>query len=288
MPPDRWLVLTVRLPPEARGEPSADLLPDLLLGLGGRGVEETGSEFTTYLLPPEDLEAFLDAARSAVDAAAPPGTDLCWSWRPQEDWEYLWRRGLGPRRITDRLVVAPTWDVPMVGREDVLIRLDPGMAFGTAEHATTRGCLRLLASRVREGDRIADVGSGSGILSIAAARLGAAEVIALEADPVACEVAEENVAANGVRDRVKVRVEEVDGSGPLTGFPFSGILANIQSLVLLGLLPVFRASLAEGGWLILSGLQSEEREDFLSAASDRGFVLEEEDLEESWWSGAFT
>ncbi|MGW8266710.1 MAG: 50S ribosomal protein L11 methyltransferase, partial [Longimicrobiales bacterium] len=215
------------------------------------------------------------------------GAELRWAWQPQEDWETLWRRGLGPRRITDRLLVAPSWEVPEVGGGEILIVLDPGMAFGTAEHATTRGCLRLLDTRVGEGDRVADVGSGSGILAIASARLGAREVLAVEVDPLACEVAEENTAANGVRDRVKILAEEVGVTGTLPGSPYQGVVANIQRSVLLPLLTTFRDSLVDGGWLILSGILTEERDEVLDTTSRHGLALEEEDEEGEWWSGAF-
>lgn len=325
MPPERWLALTIRVPasasspgreapetvsqPRPGGEsrtpasgsaggdefsppvpgtlPLRELLPELLLELGGRGVEEVEDAFTTYLQPPHDLEAFLEEARVRLQDVAGTAADLRWAWQPQEDWETLWRRGLGPRRITPRLHVAPTWDIPEVGEGEILIVLDPGMAFGTAEHATTRGCLRLLDSRVRAGDRIADIGSGSGILGIAAARLGAREVLAVEMDPLACEVAEENIAANGVQDRVRILVGEVQEGDLLEGGPYQGVVANIQRSVLLPLLSTLRRSLATGGWLILSGIQAEERDVVLSAASLHGLILEGEDGEGEWWSGAF-
>jgi len=324
MPTDRWLALTIHLPPtevppggssddgappagsdqgalwagaaEATPEsagplspsPVREMIPELLLELGGRGVEEKRDSFTTYLLPPQDLDVFLQEARGRIREVAGPEGELSWAWQPQEDWDAFWRRGLGPRRITGRLTVAPTWDIPEVGEGEVLIVLDPGMAFGTAEHATTRGCLRLLDTRVREGDRVADIGSGSGILSIAAAMLGARHVLAVESDPMSCEAAEENVLANGVGDRVSIQVAEVQGTGPLPDGPYDGVVANIQRFILLPLLAAFRNSLTEGGWLILSGLLTEEREEILAATAGIGLRLDEEDQEGEWWSGAFT
>jgi len=287
MVPDRWLALTVRLAPGTEGAPASELVPDLLMELGGRGVEEKNGTFTTYLVPPEDLERVLRTAADGLRGVGLPHAELRWDWQAHEDWETLWRRGLGPRRVTDRLVVAPTWEVPDVGDGDLLILLDPGMAFGTAEHATTRGCLRLLARRVGEGDAIADVGSGSGILSIAAALLGAGRVLAVEVDPMACEAARENLIANRVQDRVRILEEEVDGREPLPDGPYSGLVANIQRLILLPLLPGFRASLEEGGWLVLSGILLSERDEVVSVAAGFGFLMEEEDQEEEWWSGAF-
>lgn len=269
-------------------DPAREFVPELLIEFGGRGVEEGQGEFKTYLPPPEDLDTFLAAVGKALESGAPQGTSLGWGWQPHEDWENLWRQGLGPRRITPRIVVTPTWEEPQAEPGDLLITLDPGMAFGTAEHATTRGCLRLLDGRVREGDRIADIGSGSGILSIAAARLGAREVLGVEVDPMACEAARENLVANGVDDRVRIVVEEIQGPNALPEAPFQGIVANIQRFILVPLLPSFRASLVPGGWLILSGILLEERDSLLEATRRNGFSLGQDDQEGKWWSGVFT
>jgi len=320
MIPDRWLTLTIRLT-EAEGgtgpvngpgagtgpevghgaEPGAEagqgagpnpetvreLVPQFLMELGGQGVEESSDSFTTYLPPPPDLETFLDEVRSGLKAIAADRGQLEWGWQPHEDWEQLWRQGLGPRRITPRIVVAPTWDTPEKGPTDILITLDPGMAFGTAEHATTRGCIRLLDGRVQKDDRVADIGSGSGILSIAAVHLGAKEVLAVELDPMSNEAAQENLVANGVEDRVEILEEELQGDSPLPRAPYQGIVANIQPFILDPLLPAFRTSLVPGGWLILSGILLEERAGMLNSAALQGFSLEEEDREDEWWSGAF-
>jgi len=288
MPPDRWLILELRIPPEDLDDRSREAVPELLMALGGSGVEESGDGFKTYLPPPMELEEFLARARAELREAVPDRVEIRTSWQPHEEWEHLWRRGLGPRRVTERITVAPTWDLPESRGEEILIQLDPGMAFGTAEHATTRGCLRLLDGRVGEGDRIADIGSGSGILSIAAAALGAREVVAVEEDPMACEAAHENVDANGVGDRVRIVVKRVETTGSLPDAPFHGIVANIQRTILEPLLPVFRGSLIKGGWVILSGILQEERETILAAAGAQGFLLDEEDREDSWWSGVFS
>ena len=202
MPPERWLELTVRLPFGSQLV-SAELVSSVLLGLGGSAVEESKGSLVTYLPPPPELEALLESAHQRLQELSPSvNYDLTWRWQPQKDWEVLWRRGLGTRRITPRLLVVPSWEQYEPDAGEILLTLDPGVAFGTAEHATTRGCLRLLDSKVTAGSRIADVGAGSGILSSAAARLGAREVLALEMDGLACETALENVSRNGVKDRV--------------------------------------------------------------------------------------
>ncbi len=284
MAPERWLALSVR--PRAGVE--TDLLPLLLTELGGAGVEEAEGAFVTYLHPPADLDAFLALARERLAELGPPEqVELSWRWQPHEDWAVFWRKGLGPRRITPRLTVAPTWDLPAPEPGVCVLVLDPGMAFGTAEHASTRGCLRLMDPRVSAGDALADVGAGSGILSIAAALLGASRVLALESDELSCQVARENVAANGVGARVEVAHRLVQGDGPLPAAPYQGIVANLQRFLLLPLLAAFRESLTPGGWLILSGILLEEREEIVSAASREGLVLDGEDGEGEWWSGSF-
>ncbi len=296
MLPDRWLALSVSLP-ECPAEPTAgdpdpslpeELIPQALLELGGRGVEEEGGTFTTYLEPPEDPDATAARARRRLEeATGGMHLEVRWRWQPQEDWDRIWREGLGPRRVTSRLVVAPSWDPPVLEAGEVLLTLDPGVAFGTAEHPTTRGCLRLMDERIREGDRVVDVGAGSGILSIAAVLLGAGEALALEVDPSACQAAEENVRINGVAGRVRIVRRMVEPGAPLCPDPADGIMANIQRTVLLPLLPAFLAGLRPGGWLLLSGSLREERAEVLKAAAGTGFTHEGDDEEGEWWSGAF-
>ncbi len=282
MPPERWLELTVRAPLEA------ELVSRVLLELGGSAVEESEGILVTYVLPPPDLEVFLDGARHRLREASPSAhLDLSWRWQPHKDWESLWRRGLGPKRVTPRLIVAPSWEQVEPEPGDIILTLDPGMAFGTAEHATTRGCLRLLDSTVAAGSRIADVGAGSGILSIAAALLGAGEVLALEMDGLACETAVENVSRNGVEDRVRVLEAQIEGGTSLPDAPFDGVVANLQSHLLFPLFSTFRKSLPPEGWLIVSGILVGEQDEILSAASAEGFTFVEDDEEDGWWTGAF-
>jgi ribosomal protein L11 methyltransferase len=277
-------VLSVSLPDDER----AGLLPELLLELGGAGVEESEDRYTTYVHPPNDLPRFLQEAESILRTRTGlPGLTLEWEWQAHEAWEDLWRRGLRARRITDRLWVSPSWETPSLGEGELLVTVDPGMAFGTAEHATTRGCLRLLEGALSPGDRVADVGAGSGILSIAAALLGARDATAFELDPDACEVARENARKNGVDRRIRVLPGTVEGGKPLPDAPFNGILANLQLSILLPRLTSFYRSLVPGGWLVLSGLLQGEEAEIVSEAGSAGFGLEKEDREGEWWSGVF-
>lgn len=282
-PPDRWLVLTARALDAAEG-----LLTEGLLALGGRAVlEEDSGALTTHLPPPSDPEAFLSTARARLESLCGGPVMLEWSWKPHEAWEETWRRGLEPRRIGERLVVAPSWTEPEIGEEDLLLIVDPGMAFGTAEHGTTRGCLRLLEGLVSAGDRVADVGTGTGILAIAAALLGAGRVLAVEADPWAVGSARDNVRANGVEDRVEV-VEARATAEHVGGLePFDGVVANIETGVLTALLPGFSRAVEEHGWLVLGGIPADERMIVEDSATREGFDLVAGDRDGEWWSGAF-
>ena len=180
----RWLQVRVRARADADlSSMSVDGLVEGLLALGGRAAEERDGWYMTAIEEPSDLDAFVARARSTLaELTGSDAIDLEVEWRNHEDWAETWKRGLAPRWVTPRILVRPSWTSPPAEIPAVEIVLDPGMAFGTAEHGTTRGCLRLLDGVVQTGDRVLDVGSGSGILAIAAVLLGAAEVIAVEAD----------------------------------------------------------------------------------------------------------
>jgi ribosomal protein L11 methyltransferase len=283
--PERWFVLTARTP-------SRDLLPlvaEGLVALGGASVLEDADSVTTFLPLPPDPHAFAEHARRLLASALPDGEPLEVQWRrqPNEDWIAGWKQGLAPRRITGRLTVKPTWCEWNAGEGEVVIDIDPQMAFGTGEHATTRGCLRLLDATIRRGDRVVDVGSGSAVLSIAAARLGAGEVVAIEYDADANLNARENLELNGVQGRVRI-VEAMADARLLTELGrFDIVLANILSSVIRPLLPAFRDALAGSpdGRLIVSGILRSEHENVVRDARAAGFDMLRVDEEDEWWSG---
>lgn len=286
-PPERWLVLTARM---SGSDPLRELLGEGLLALGGLSVVEESGALTTYLAPPDDPEAFVDGAgeflRDWLLADARP--ELVWRWQADEDWSREWKRGLEPRRVSSRIVVKPTWTAWDAAPGEIVLEIDPQMAFGTGEHATTRGCLRLLDAALRQGDRVLDVGSGSAILSIAAARLGAREVVAVESDPDANLNARENLERSGVAPRVSLQAAVADPALVGSLGAFDVVVANILSGVIRPLLPAFRAALAPGGRLIVSGILRSESDDVLAEAAAIGFRLAQEASEEEWWSALLT
>jgi ribosomal protein L11 methyltransferase len=282
--PDRWMVLAVRTAsPELAG-----LVADGLLALGGAAVEEKDGALVTYIPPPDEPEAFVAEARERLAEWLPEGTELeiGWRWQENEDWAAEWKRGLAPRQVTDRIVVKPTWTEWDAAPGQVVLDVDPQMAFGTGEHATTRGCLRLLDGAVRSGDRVLDIGSGSGILAIAAVRLGAAEAVAVEYDPDANLNARENFERNGVESSVRL-VEAMADDALLEELGrFGLVLANILSGVIRPLLPAMRSALGGSpeGRLIVSGILRSESPDVTRDAEAAGFRIEQVDEEEEWWS----
>jgi ribosomal protein L11 methyltransferase len=285
-PGRRWLELRVRC--ASVGDIDA-LLADALVGLGARGVEERAGWFVAYFTEPDDPEAFVRiAARSLASESGLDDLSMEHGWQDHEDWAETWKRGLAPRRLGTKIVVHPSWIAPTdLEPDDVVIVIDPGMAFGTAEHGTTRGSIRLLESVVVEGNRVLDVGAGSGILAIVAARLGATEVVAIEGDPLACEALRENLEHNGVQDRVRV-VEAWATREALAAYaPVNGIVANIEAGLLLPLFEGFRAALAEDGWLVVSGILAHEWEGTRASLEDHGFVYRAVDADGEWRSGLF-
>ena len=289
----RWLELRARCEtsPDEAGDASHIDRTELageLVALGGRAVEERDGWFVTHLPEPPDPEAFVESVAPRLGDALGTPVTVAFGWCEAEDWAETWKRGLRPRRLTPRLWVTPSWESAGAGPKEIVVVVDPGMAFGTAEHGTTRGALRLLDRALVAGDRVLDVGSGSAILAVAAALLGAREVVAVEGDPVAAEYARENIERNGVRDRV-CWIEAWADSAMLCDFsPVDGIVANIEYAALRLLLRGCREALRPGGWMILSGIQVDEWEPFALDVVQAGFLLEAVDADGEWRSGWFT
>lgn len=266
-----WLAVSVR----ADGADRAAIL-GALFAAGSRAVEEVGDDLRTYLPQGTDPQPVVRAVVDVSPNARVVATEVVLA-----DWDTAWRDRLTAHRA-GRLTVAPPWLADDLDPSSTIV-VDPGMAFGTGDHATTRGVLRLMSDVVREGDRVADLGAGSAVLSIAAAKLGAQNVAAIELDPDAIDNAESNVRKNGVADRVSVLLGDADVLLPLVA-PVRLVLANIVAPVLLSLLPTIDRALTSDGEAIVSGITDEERPGFVRAVEDGGWAVTAEDREESWWS----
>ena len=246
-----------------------------LFEAGSQGVQEDGASVVTHF--PD--HAPIDDIRRAV-FHVDPGADVNVTAAPEIDYSQ-WKATVSAHRVGD-LIIAPPWLAEESDRRRTII-VDPAMAFGTGEHASTRGVMRLMQGVVRPGDVVADLGAGSAVLSIAAVKLGATRVAAIEIDHDAIGNAEANVVMNEVDHRVEVIEGDAATLLPLLA-PVRVVLANIISSVLIPLLPTIRASLAPGGQAILAGILSEEREVMVAAIDADGWVIEREDTEDVWWS----
>jgi len=223
------------------------------------GVEVRGEEIVVWA-PAAEAEAAAEGVRAAarrlaqagfaVDAAAVRVRPAA----PEGEWRDAWKKHFRVTRVTARIVIVPSWTTHEAAPGDVVLDLDPGRAFGTGSHASTRLCLRELDDLAAEGNvvtRFLDVGTGSGILSIAAAKLWpAARGVAVDVDPIAVAAAAENLERNGVGGRVKTSDEAID----VVDGVFELVLANIQADVLETIKQPLAARVAAGGTLVLSGL----------------------------------
>ena len=196
-----------------------------------------------------------------------------------EDWSENWKKYYKPFRIGTHLVVKPTWEAYQPSPEDLIIELDPGMAFGTGTHETTSMCMQLLEKHLKSDMRVMDVGTGSGILAIAAARLGAKEVLAIDIDPAAVKVARENIVLNHVEDRVRAVEGDLCKSEAM---PCDLAVANIVADAIRMLAAPLTRHLAKGGLLICSGIIREREQDVLDAALAAGYVVADR-LEKGEW-----
>ncbi len=197
------------------------------------------------------------------------------------DWTEGWKKGYQPQKIGRRLVITPTWKKYRPKKEEVVILMDPGMAFGTGLHPTTRLCLMALERYLHTGDQVLDVGTGSGILTIAAVKLGASRVTALDIEETAVEIAKQNVALNKTSDHVELY------TGTLKELkkqiqPAHLIIVNILAYTIIKMLPELKEKLLPGGYLITGGILAELAKEFETALQEAGLNPVEHLTEEDW------
>ena len=207
----------------------------------------------------------------------------------EEDWAYGWQKYYKPLNIGSRLLVIPQWEQDTVNPGDrVPLILDPGLAFGTGSHATTRLCLEALEQAVKPGDTVLDLGCGSGILSIAALKLGAASATAVDIDANCINVAYENAALNGVgRDRYTVLSGDVLGDEDLVsslGGNYDIVTANIVANVILGLAPMARQFLKPRGLFLCSGIIDDRAVEVADGLGRCGWAILESHEDGGWFA----
>ena len=271
-----WWAIDVRTAPERRERTSAWLVAHT-----GQSVEEREDGTLVTFAEDEPAATALVAALAAAEGAPVDAEP-----RPLEtvDWSVRWRDGLGARHI-GRLTVMPSWITEAARPDTAAVVLDPENAFGSGEHGSTRAALILLERHLRPGDRVLDLGSGSGILTIAAAKLGAARAVGIENDPEANPVALRNAERNAVGGQVEFLDGDAADLTRLLG-PADLVLSNILRTVNVTLLPIIAATLSPGGLGIFSGMEPAESGLFRPQLTAAGFVVRDEVEDAGWWAVA--
>lgn len=296
-----WLELSVEADPEAveavseilgrvapggtSVEPAFELVDD---GLGAR-IDVTRPATVRAYVPARDAAA---ADRAADEAAVALGHLQAFGLRTigelrtrlvdEADWADAWKAHFPVMRIGRHVVIRPTWRRHRAAPDDVVLAIDPGMAFGTGLHPTTRLCLvaleRLADAGRMTGARVLDVGCGSGILAIAAVRLGAADAVGVDTDPIAIE----STLANARRNRLAPRIRASVGSLPTGEPPFDVIAANLIAGVLVQIAAQLAAELAAGGRLVASGIFVDREGEVRHAFEAAGLAVTERTAEGDW------
>ena len=240
-------------------------------------------EVKAYLPEDEELESKLitlnqefDKLRENVDVA--PG-EITRTIIQDEDWVNNWKQYFHVSRIGKRIVIRPSWEDYVAEPDDVVITLDPGAAFGTGTHPTTAMCLAELEEQIRPGMTVFDVGTGSGVLAVAAVKLGAAKVTAVDYDATAVKAAAENLAMNSLEDKIDLHrsdlMKNVDGKADV-------ITANIIADIIMRLFDELDQHLASDGKLIASGIIEPREAEVVAAAEAHDFVIEKINRQKEW------
>ncbi|OYT68875.1 MAG: 50S ribosomal protein L11 methyltransferase [Armatimonadetes bacterium JP3_11] len=284
MKPSEWLSIRVVAPP-----PAWDAIAAVLMDSGCAGVELRDQPYGVVAYLPQSEQERLPAIEAQLrrlpEYNLPPIHKFEVQPVTEQNWHTAWRRYFRSRRFGRRIRVQPSWSRYKPSPDEVLIQLDPGLAFGTGGHATTALCLELLEKYLQPGMRVADVGTGTGILAIAAAKLGAREVLAVDNDELAVKVAQGNIERNGVAERVRAQVG--DGFNALEGV-FDLIVCNIISGFLVASAPQAPLRLKTGGVYLISGTSGRNwRGSVRRAIESAGLQLEETRKRRTWVAAVF-
>lgn len=271
-----WWRITVDCTPEARDEVAA-----FLVRLTGEAVEEsaTGAVYAIARDPADAERVVTELGRTYPDAVGviAPQAPI--------DWAVHWRDGIITRHF-GRIVITPSWLPVTPEGEAVVLVIDPESAFGNGEHGSTRVALALLDRHLKAGDRVIDLGSGSGVLAIGASLLGAASAIGIEVDPEAIPIAEANAVRNGVEQKTRFVAGDAAELASLAG-PAQLVCSNILRTVNTRLLPIIAASLAPGGRVIFSGMELGEADSFRAALAQDWQIIDEAS-DSGWWGVVVT
>jgi ribosomal protein L11 methyltransferase len=255
------------------------------LGYGGAVIETLPPDFAantvSTLIPAEDDDRLqkIEISLALMGQALPNGLPAPqMKFVGQNDWAESWKEHFHVVHIGRRVVVQPSWREYTPQPGEVIIHLDPGLAFGSGLHPTTQLCLQILQTMSLEGIAVLDVGTGSGILSIAAAKMGAGPLWAVDVDDVAVRVAQENFERNGLAANQATVGSAVDAGGR----QWSLVVANILSNILIGIMADLKAALAPGGRLILSGIINEQEQAMRECLVQHALTIESRHEEGDW------
>lgn len=232
------------------------------------------------------------AALKALDTDGQYGKLECeLSQIREEDWANNWKQYFKPLKIGDRLLIKPSWELAPQEDGRCIVEIDPAASFGTGQHNTTQLCLELLEKNLSQGDRLLDLGCGSGILSVAAMKLGAQSACAVDIEESAVKVAEENALKNAVpADKYTCMCGDIISDGALRdriGGGYDIVCANIVADVLVAMSPYFSLFVRDGGRLVVSGIIEKRRDEVVGAIERGGFKMIEERQKDDWIACAF-
>jgi len=255
-------------------------------------IPEGDAVMQAYFSEDADIEA-IQAGLKELLARLPsfgidPGQgDVTLSAVKEEEWADSWKQYFKPTHVSERLVIKPTWETYEPKPHEIIVEIDPGMAFGTGTHATTALCMRTLEDVVTPGDHVIDVGTGSGILAVTAIKLGAERVLALDLDPVAVSSAKENARLNALDDHISVQLSDLLGAlkaGAATGvrLPVQVVVANILAEIIVTFVEDVYEALAPGGTYVASGIITSKERDVVDALAGAGFELADRREDNGW------
>ncbi len=276
-----------------------ELVSDIFFSLGLSGVECNipipGSKFNkdiketsiaTYIPDTDSAPELLKKIKSKASALDQSGIKIRIATEAvdEEDWAESWKKFFHVTKITPNIIIKPEWRDYKIENNEVVIELDPGMAFGTGTHPTTALCIKMIEKSLKPDDSFLDVGTGSGILMIAAAKLGASYLLGIDNDEVAVDVAKKNLEKNKINhDEFEIRlntIEELNENNGKAGFDI--ICANILAHVIIDILPAIKTILNPGGIAILSGIIKEKEKLVLSSIKENKLELIDIKYQEEW------
>lgn len=236
-----------------------------------------------YYRKDEKFEGYLEEIKIGVNKLPEYGLDkglgtVTATEVKEEDWENNWKKYYKPTKVGEKVVIKPIWEEYNKNPGEIIVELDPGMAFGTGTHETTRMCIKALERHVSEETTVFDIGTGSGILSIAAAKLGAKKVIGVDLDPVAVVSAKLNVSYNDLKN---IEILYGDLMEVVTG-KANIVIANIMADIIMFLTEGVKEFIEEGGYFISSGIILSKKDDVLNKLTQCDFKIQEINIEGEW------